>query len=97
MVDSQPGRKEVQGVGEEENIDELRIMIKEHDQQTKTKATPKKLTYDNSKEEGSESSSIKGLSERSSRIAGTRSKTRSSRKSLRSLSRNKTPSRLRRS
>ncbi|GJZ43982.1 hypothetical protein Tco_0591237 [Tanacetum coccineum] len=97
MVDSQPGREGVQGVEEEENIDMLRTMIKEHDQQTKTKATPKKLTYDDSEEEGSESSSIKGLSERSSRTAGTRSKTRSSGKSLRSLSHNKTPSCLRRS
>ncbi|GJW48433.1 hypothetical protein Tco_0080079 [Tanacetum coccineum] len=43
-----------------ENIDALRIMIKKHDQQTKTKTTPKKLTYDDSKEKGSESSRTKG-------------------------------------
>ncbi|GJQ91081.1 reverse transcriptase domain-containing protein [Tanacetum coccineum] len=40
-----------------ENIDMLRTMIKEHDQQTKTKVTPKKLTYDNFEEEGSRSKS----------------------------------------
>ncbi|GKE19853.1 hypothetical protein Tco_1431365 [Tanacetum coccineum] len=50
MVDLQPEREEVQGVEEKafikENIDVLRTMIKEYDQQTKTKATPKKLTYE---------------------------------------------------
>ncbi|GJX57820.1 hypothetical protein Tco_0805888 [Tanacetum coccineum] len=83
-----------------ENIDMLRTMIKEHDQQTKTKLTLKKLTYDDSEIEGSESSKSKDLSkrssDRSSRTAGTRSKVRSSGKSQRSLSRSKTSSHLRR-
>ncbi|GJS82931.1 reverse transcriptase domain-containing protein [Tanacetum coccineum] len=46
-----------------ENIDVLRTMIKEHDQQTKAKATLKKLVYDDSGEEGSDSSETKGLLE----------------------------------
>ncbi|GJR86831.1 hypothetical protein Tco_0210842 [Tanacetum coccineum] len=33
-----------------ENIDVLRMMIKEHDQQAKAKAAPKKLVYDDSGE-----------------------------------------------
>ncbi|GJX03641.1 hypothetical protein Tco_0189557 [Tanacetum coccineum] len=84
-----------------ENIDMLRTMIKEHDQQTKTKATLKKLTYDDSEEERSKSSKTKGLLERSSdrysETARTRNKVRSSEKSQRSLSRSKTSSHLRRS
>ncbi|GJY43702.1 reverse transcriptase domain-containing protein [Tanacetum coccineum] len=44
-----------------ENIDVLRTMIKEHDQQTKAKATLKKLVCDDSGEEGSDSSETKGL------------------------------------
>ncbi|GJV70171.1 hypothetical protein Tco_1485680 [Tanacetum coccineum] len=39
----------------------LRTMIKEHHQQAKAKATPKKLTYDDFEEEGSDSSEIRGL------------------------------------
>ncbi|GJW27402.1 hypothetical protein Tco_0044277 [Tanacetum coccineum] len=83
-----------------ENIDMLRIMIKEHDQQTKTKATPKKLTYDDFEVDGSESSKGKGLSERSSDgssgTAETRNKSRSYGKSRRSLPCNKSSSYLRR-
>nr|GEU47364.1 hypothetical protein [Tanacetum cinerariifolium] len=83
-----------------ENIDMLRTMIKEHDQLTKTKATPKKLTYDDSEEEWSESSKGKGFSERSSdgssETAGARNKSRSSKKSQRSLSHSKTSSHLKR-
>ncbi|GKD21472.1 hypothetical protein Tco_1223175, partial [Tanacetum coccineum] len=55
-----------------ENIDVLRTMIKGHDQQTKAKATPKKLVYDDSREEDLDSSETKGLLERfSSESSGT--------------------------
>ncbi|GKF37421.1 hypothetical protein Tco_0114179, partial [Tanacetum coccineum] len=73
----------------------------EHDQQAKAKAAPKKLVYDDSEEEGSDSSEIKSLSERffneSSRMFETRDMLCSSRKSQRSLSQSKTSSHLRRS
>ncbi|GJY62604.1 hypothetical protein Tco_0464064 [Tanacetum coccineum] len=49
-----------------ENIDVLRTLIIEHGQQTQKKATPKKLTYGDSEEEGSGSLRMKGLLERSS-------------------------------
>ncbi|GJT18572.1 hypothetical protein Tco_0877278 [Tanacetum coccineum] len=72
-----------------------------HDKQAQTKETPKKLTYDNSKEEGSRSSKKRGLSKRSfdgsSGTTRTRSKARSSGKIQRSLSHIKTSSQLRRS
>ncbi|GKE01909.1 hypothetical protein Tco_1389892 [Tanacetum coccineum] len=42
--------KEPKGWSWKENIDVLRTMIKEHDQQAKEKATPKKLIYDDSGE-----------------------------------------------
>ncbi|GKA18754.1 hypothetical protein Tco_0698669 [Tanacetum coccineum] len=75
-------------------------MIKEHDKQAQTKETPKKLTYGNSKEEGSRSSKKRGLSKRSSNGSSgttrTRSKARSSGKIQRSLSHIKTSSQLRR-
>ncbi|GJS70082.1 hypothetical protein Tco_0702923 [Tanacetum coccineum] len=75
-------------------------LIKEHDKQAQTKETPKKLTYGNSKEEGSRSSKKRGLSKRSSNGSSgttrTRSKARSSGKSQRSLSHIKTSSKLRR-
>ncbi|GJY65475.1 hypothetical protein Tco_0467713 [Tanacetum coccineum] len=45
-----------------ENIDMLRTMIKEHDQQAKVKETPKKLAYDES-EEGDSGGRTKVLSE----------------------------------
>nr|GEY38062.1 reverse transcriptase zinc-binding domain-containing protein [Tanacetum cinerariifolium] len=84
-----------------ENIDMLMTIIKEHDQQTKTKETPKKLTYYDSKEEGSKSSKTKGLTKQSSngssRMARTRNKACFPGKSLRSLSHSKTSSHLRRS
>nr|GEV62715.1 reverse transcriptase domain-containing protein [Tanacetum cinerariifolium] len=74
---------------------------KEHDQQTKTKETQKKLTYYDSKEEGSKSSKTKGLTKQSSNgssiMAKTRNKACFHRKSLRSLSHSKTSSHLRRS
>ncbi|GJU92437.1 hypothetical protein Tco_1304860 [Tanacetum coccineum] len=66
MVDSQLGGEGVSEMRLEgmkvENIDVLRNMIKEHDQQAKTKMTPRKLFYDESKEEYSDSS---GKSQRS--------------------------------
>nr|GEW60447.1 hypothetical protein [Tanacetum cinerariifolium] len=81
-----------------ENIDVLRTLIKEHDKQAQTKATPKKLTHDDFEEKGSGSSERRGLSERSSSgTTRTRSKARSSKKSQRSLSRSKTSSPVRRS
>ncbi|GJY20666.1 hypothetical protein Tco_0393232 [Tanacetum coccineum] len=49
-----------------ENIDVLRTMIREHDQQAKEKATPKKIAYDNSEEENSDNSRAKGLLDRPS-------------------------------
>ncbi|GKE10951.1 hypothetical protein Tco_1414502 [Tanacetum coccineum] len=47
-----------------ENIDVLRTMIKEDDQQAKAKAIPRKLVYDGSEEENSDSSGTNGQSER---------------------------------
>ncbi|GJQ92923.1 reverse transcriptase domain-containing protein [Tanacetum coccineum] len=64
MVDSQPegeGAQRVELENTGENIDVLRTMIKEHDQQDKAKATPKKLVYDESEEENSDISGVKGL------------------------------------
>ncbi|GJT15745.1 reverse transcriptase domain-containing protein [Tanacetum coccineum] len=83
------------------NIDVLRTMIKEHDQQAKAKATPKKLAYDESEEENSDDSEAKGLSDPPSHESSGTSKARKrgcpSAKSQRSLSRIKTLSQLRRS
>ncbi|GJU43178.1 retrotransposon protein, putative, ty1-copia subclass [Tanacetum coccineum] len=66
----------------------------------KAKETPKKLTYDDSEEEGSEISETKGMSERfsngSSGTSRTRDMARSPGKSQRSLSLRKTSSHLRR-
>ncbi|GJT37689.1 hypothetical protein Tco_0937554 [Tanacetum coccineum] len=79
----------------------LRTLIKEHDQQGQAKATPKRLNYDNSEKDDSESSrarnSLECSSDGSSRTMRTRSKTRTTRKNQRSFSRSKTPSRPRRS
>ncbi|GKD05513.1 hypothetical protein Tco_1180487 [Tanacetum coccineum] len=76
-----------------ENIDVLRTLIKEHDQQNKPSATLKKLTYGESREEG--------LSERSSdgsyRTARTQSKAHSTWRSQMSFSCTKTSSHLTRS
>ncbi|GKB42040.1 hypothetical protein Tco_0886982 [Tanacetum coccineum] len=44
-----------------ENINVLKTLIKEHDQQAKAKATPKKLAYDESEEEDSDNLGTKGL------------------------------------
>ncbi|GJU88306.1 reverse transcriptase domain-containing protein [Tanacetum coccineum] len=83
-----------------ESIDVLRIMIKEHDQQAKVKATPKKLLYDDSEEECSDSSKTKGLLERfsngSSKISITPERDRCLEKSQRSLSQSWISSHIRR-
>nr|GEY16117.1 hypothetical protein [Tanacetum cinerariifolium]GEY78697.1 hypothetical protein [Tanacetum cinerariifolium] len=74
-----------------ENINVLRMMIKEHDQHAKAKANPKKLVYGSSNEEDSDSLRSKGLLERlfyeSSGTSRTRDRARSTGKSQRSLSR----------
>nr|GEX65740.1 hypothetical protein [Tanacetum cinerariifolium] len=84
-----------------ENINVLRMIIKEHDQQAKAKMTPRKLVYDGSREENSNSSRIRGslkrLSNESSSKSRTRNITRTSGKSQRRLSRSKASSQLRRS
>ncbi|GJW78681.1 reverse transcriptase domain-containing protein [Tanacetum coccineum] len=84
-----------------ENIDVLRTMIKEHDQQAKMKATPRKLAYDESDKEAPTRSLAKGFSDRfsleSSGTSDTHRKTRSTSKSQKTSSKNKEPTRLRRS
>nr|GEV74196.1 uncharacterized mitochondrial protein AtMg00810-like [Tanacetum cinerariifolium] len=76
-------------------------MIKEHNHQAKAKATSKKLFYNDSREEDSESLRKKSMSERlsneSSDTSETRDRSRSLRKSQRSLSRSRASSHLRRS
>ncbi|GKA62746.1 hypothetical protein Tco_0762265 [Tanacetum coccineum] len=47
-----------------ENINVLRTMIKEHEHQTKTKATPRKLVYANSKREDPDRSMARSFSDR---------------------------------
>ncbi|GKA07773.1 reverse transcriptase domain-containing protein [Tanacetum coccineum] len=47
-----------------ENIDLLRTMIKEHDQQTKTKATPRKLIYADSERDAPDELMAKSFSDR---------------------------------
>ncbi|GKA23016.1 hypothetical protein Tco_0708978 [Tanacetum coccineum] len=83
-----------------ESIDVLRTMIKEHDQQAKAKATPKKLVYNDSEEECSDSSETKGLLEQfsngSSKTSITPERDRCLEKSQRSLSRSWTSSHIRR-
>ncbi|GKD45859.1 reverse transcriptase domain-containing protein, partial [Tanacetum coccineum] len=84
-----------------ENIDVLRTMIKEHDQQAKMKATPRKLAYADSDKEASALSLAKGFSDRfsleSSGTSGTYRQTRSASKSQKTPSTNKEPAYLRRS
>ncbi|GJY26109.1 hypothetical protein Tco_0400835 [Tanacetum coccineum] len=64
-----------------ENIDVLRIMIKEHDQQTKTKTTPRKLIYVDSEREAPAELMAKSFSDRfsieSSGTSDTRGKAQS--------------------
>ncbi|GKA88554.1 hypothetical protein Tco_0810318 [Tanacetum coccineum] len=84
-----------------ENIDVLRTMIKEHDQQAKMKATPRKLAYADSNKEALALSLVKGFFDRfsleSSDISNTYRQTRSTSRSQKTLSRNKEPAHLRRS
>ncbi|GJY95840.1 gag-pol polyprotein [Tanacetum coccineum] len=84
-----------------ENIDVLRTMIKEHDQQAKTKATPRKLAYANSDKEGPAKSLARGFSDRlsleSSGTSDTHRQTHYASKSKRTPSKNKEPTHLRRS
>ncbi|GKD90742.1 hypothetical protein Tco_1366249 [Tanacetum coccineum] len=75
-------------------------MIKEHDQQAKMKATPRKLAYADSDKEAAAGSLAKGFSDRfsleSSGTADTCRKTRSTIKSQKTPSKNKEPTHLRR-
>ncbi|GJS47409.1 hypothetical protein Tco_0597530 [Tanacetum coccineum] len=84
-----------------ENIDVLRTMIKEHDQQAKMKAIPRKLAYADSDKESSAGSLAKGFSDRFSlESLGTsdiRRQTRSTVKSQKTPSKNKESTHLRRS
>ncbi|GKD47473.1 hypothetical protein Tco_1272118 [Tanacetum coccineum] len=84
-----------------ENIDVLRTMIKEHDQQAKMKATPRKLAYVDSDKEAPAGSLSKGFSDRfsleSSGTSDTHRKTYSTIKSQKTPSKNKEPTHLRRS
>ncbi|GJW76065.1 hypothetical protein Tco_0137747 [Tanacetum coccineum] len=84
-----------------ENIDVLRTMIKEHDQQAKMKATPRKLAYADSDKEASIRSLAKGFSDRfsleSSSTSDTHRQTHSTIKIQKTPSKNKEPTHLRRS
>ncbi|GKB76593.1 hypothetical protein Tco_0943488, partial [Tanacetum coccineum] len=83
-----------------ENIDALRIMIKEHDHQTKAKTTPRKFVYADSKREAPNELMARSFSDRlsleSSGTSNTCSKTHSASKSQKSLSKGKEPSQPRR-
>ncbi|GJY74644.1 reverse transcriptase domain-containing protein [Tanacetum coccineum] len=84
-----------------ENIDVLRTMIKEHDQQAKTKATPRRLAYADSDKEAPARSLARGFFDRfsleSSGTSDTYKQTRSASKSQRTPSKNKEPAHPRRS
>nr|GEW41208.1 RNA-directed DNA polymerase like [Tanacetum cinerariifolium] len=83
-----------------DNIDVLRTMIKELDQQTKSKATPKKLAYDESEGGGLSEEArdmTKKLSHESFGTSKARAKNRSSGKNQRNLSHGKALSQPRRS
>ncbi|GJS59715.1 hypothetical protein Tco_0654499 [Tanacetum coccineum] len=84
-----------------ENIDVLRTMIKEHDQQGKMKATPRKLSYADSEKEAPVESLAKGFFDRfsleSSNTSDTHNETHSTIKSQKTPSKNKEPTHLRRS
>ncbi|GKF65828.1 hypothetical protein Tco_0192345 [Tanacetum coccineum] len=76
-------------------------MIKEHDQQAKTKATLRRLAYADSDKEALAMSLARGFSDRfsleSSGTSDTHKQTRSASKSHRTPSKNKEPAHLRRS
>ncbi|GJV29798.1 hypothetical protein Tco_1386246 [Tanacetum coccineum] len=82
-----------------ENIDIFRMMIKKHEQQAKTKVTPKKLAYADSDKEALARSLVRSFSDRFSLesfgTSDTRRQTRSAGKSQRNPS--KEPQHLRRS
>ncbi|GKB45713.1 reverse transcriptase domain-containing protein [Tanacetum coccineum] len=84
-----------------ENIDVLRTMIKEHDQQAKTKATPRRLAYADYDKEVPARSLARGFFDRfsleSSGTSDTYKQTRSANKSQRTPSKNKEPTHPRRS
>ncbi|GKE66659.1 hypothetical protein Tco_1520820 [Tanacetum coccineum] len=84
-----------------ENIDVLRTIIKEHDQQAKMKATPRNLAYVESNKEAPAWSLARGFSDRfsleSSGSSVTRKQTHSANKSQRTPSKNKEPPHLKRS
>ncbi|GKC13567.1 hypothetical protein Tco_1010349 [Tanacetum coccineum] len=84
-----------------ENIYVLRTMIKEHDQQAKIKATPKRLSYADSDKKAPAKSLARGFFDRfsleSSGTSDTHKQTRSASKSQRTPSKNKEPAHLRRS
>ncbi|GJV21867.1 hypothetical protein Tco_1370887 [Tanacetum coccineum] len=84
-----------------ENIDVLRTMIKEHDQQAKMKATPRKLAYANSDKEAPAKSLARRFFGRfsleSSSTSNTHRQTHSASKSQRTPYKNKEPTHLRRS
>ncbi|GJT93724.1 hypothetical protein Tco_1082569 [Tanacetum coccineum] len=84
-----------------ENIEVLRTIIKEHDQQAKMKATPIKLAYADSDKEALARSLARGFSDRfsleSSDTSNTHRQTHSASKSQRTPSKNKEPTHLRRS
>ncbi|GKE27327.1 reverse transcriptase domain-containing protein [Tanacetum coccineum] len=84
-----------------ENIDVLRAMIKEHNQQAKIKTTPKRLAYADSDKEAPTRSLVRGFFDRfsleSSGISDTHKQTRSANKSQRTPSKKKEPAHLRRS
>nr|GEV08283.1 hypothetical protein [Tanacetum cinerariifolium] len=84
-----------------ENIDVLRTMIKEHDQQAKTKAMPKRLAYADSDKEALARLLARGFSDRLSLesfgTTDTHRQAHSVSKSQRTPSKNKEPSHLRRS
>ncbi|GJY27674.1 reverse transcriptase domain-containing protein [Tanacetum coccineum] len=84
-----------------ENIDVLRTMIKEHDQQAKMKATPRKLAFVDFDKEAPARSLAKGFSDRFSLesfgTSDTHRQTRSTSKSQKTPSKNKEPTHLRRS
>ncbi|GJZ62914.1 reverse transcriptase domain-containing protein [Tanacetum coccineum] len=84
-----------------ENIDVLRTIIKEHDHQAKTKATPRRLAYADSDKEAPARSLARAFFDRfsleSSGTSETYRQTRSAGKSQRTTSKSKEPTHLRRS
>ncbi|GJV21872.1 hypothetical protein Tco_1370892 [Tanacetum coccineum] len=84
-----------------EKIDVLRTMIKEHDQQAKIKAMPRRLAYADSDKQAPARLLARDFSDRfsleSSGTSDTHKQTRSASKNQRTASKNKEPTHLRRS